>query len=54
MLEKFAEDDKLEQMNQQKRRMRELEHKKEVSFIYKKKNKKLKKFYRSKDFGKKN
>lgn len=37
MLEKFAEDDKLEQMNQQKRRMRELEHKKEVIFFYKKK-----------------
>ena len=30
MLEKFAQDEKLEQLSQQKRRMKELEHKKEV------------------------
>ena len=30
MLQKFAEDDKLEQMNAQKRRMKEVEHKREV------------------------
>lgn len=30
MLEKFAEDEKIEQMNAQKKRMRELEHKREV------------------------
>ena len=30
MLDKFAEDDKIEQMNAQKKRMKELEHRKEV------------------------
>ena len=30
MLEKFAEDDRIEQMNAQKRRMKQLEHKKAV------------------------
>lgn len=30
MLDKFAEDDKIEQMNAQKKRMKELEHKREV------------------------
>ena len=30
MLQKFADDDKLEQMNSQKRRMKEIEHKREV------------------------
>ena len=30
MMEKFAEDDRIEQMNQQRRRMKELEHKREV------------------------
>lgn len=30
MMERFAEEDKLEQMAQQKRRMKEIEHKKEV------------------------
>ncbi len=30
MLEKFAEDDRVEQMNAQRRRMKELEHKREV------------------------
>jgi len=33
MLEKFAEDDKIEQMNAQKKRMKELEHKREVISI---------------------
>ena len=32
MLEKFAEDDKIEQMNAQKKRMKELEHKRDVIF----------------------
>ena len=31
MMKKFAEDDKLEQMTQQKRRMKELQHKEEVT-----------------------
>ena len=30
MMERFAQEDKLEQMAQQKRRMKEIEHKKEV------------------------
>lgn len=30
MLEKFAEDDRIEQMNAQKRRMKQLEHKRAV------------------------
>ena len=30
MMEKFSREDKLEQLAQQKRRMKELEHKKEV------------------------
>lgn len=30
MMEKFAEDDRIEQMNAQKRRMRQLEHKRAV------------------------
>ena len=30
MLQKFAEDDRIEQMNAQKRRMKQLEHKKAV------------------------
>eukprot|EP00828_Plagiopyla_frontata_P042013 TRINITY_DN6163_c0_g1_i1.p1 TRINITY_DN6163_c0_g1~~TRINITY_DN6163_c0_g1_i1.p1 ORF type:complete len:294 (+),score=80.46 TRINITY_DN6163_c0_g1_i1:125-1006(+) len=34
MMEKFAMDDKLEQMNQQKRRMKELEHKREVERLW--------------------
>lgn len=34
MLEKFAEDDKIEQMNAQKKRMKELEHKREVFFLF--------------------
>lgn len=33
MLEKFAEDDKIEQMNAQKKRMKELEHKREVFLL---------------------
>lgn len=35
MLDKFAEDDKIEQMNAQKKRMKELEHRKEVDFFKK-------------------
>lgn len=31
---KFAEDERLEQMNAQKRRMRELEHKREIEGIW--------------------
>lgn len=34
MAEKFAEDERLEQMNQQKRRMRELAHKKEIERLW--------------------
>ena len=34
MLEQFAENEKLEQMNSQKRRMKELEHKREVNFNF--------------------
>ena len=34
MLAKFAEDDRLEQMNAQKRRMRSLQHRKEVRSLY--------------------
>jgi hypothetical protein len=34
---KFAEDEKLEQMNQQRRRMRELEHKRDVEDLWKQK-----------------
>ena len=30
MMEKFAEDDRIEQLNAQKRRMKQLEHKKAV------------------------
>eukprot|EP00825_Cyclidium_porcatum_P035898 TRINITY_DN3768_c0_g4_i1.p3 TRINITY_DN3768_c0_g4~~TRINITY_DN3768_c0_g4_i1.p3 ORF type:complete len:125 (+),score=41.46 TRINITY_DN3768_c0_g4_i1:188-562(+) len=37
MLEKFAEDDRIEQFNQQKRRMKELEHKKEVERLWQEK-----------------
>jgi len=33
MMEKFAQDEKLEQLSMQKRRMKELEHKKEVFFL---------------------
>jgi hypothetical protein len=34
MSEKFAEDERLEQMNAQKRRMRELEHKREIERLW--------------------
>jgi hypothetical protein len=34
LLEKFAEDERLEQMNAQRRRMRELEHKREVERLW--------------------
>lgn len=33
-MKKFAVDDKLEQMHQQKRRMKELEHKREVEKMW--------------------
>ena len=34
MMEKFAREDKIEQLAQQKRRMKELEHKKEVERLW--------------------
>lgn len=34
MMEKFAQDDKLEQLAQQKRRMKEVEHKREVEKLW--------------------
>jgi len=34
MLEKFQEDDRIEQMNAQKRRMKELEHKREIERLW--------------------
>ena len=37
LMEKFAEDDRLEQMNAQRRRMRELEHKREIERLWKEK-----------------
>ena len=37
MAEKFAEDERLEQMNAQKRRMRELAHKKEIERLWQEK-----------------
>lgn len=37
LMEKFAEDERLEQMNAQRRRMREQEHKREVERLWKEK-----------------
>ena len=37
MAEKFAEDERLEQMNAQKRRMKELEHKREIEHLWEEK-----------------
>jgi len=37
LMDKFAEDERLEQMNAQRRRMRELEHKREVERLWKEK-----------------
>jgi hypothetical protein len=37
MLQKFAEDERLDQMNAQKRRMRELEHKRQADMLWKQK-----------------
>lgn len=37
MAEKFAEDERLEQMNAQRRRMRELAHKKEIERLWEEK-----------------
>ena len=34
LMEKFAEDERLEQMNAQRRRMRELEHKREIERLW--------------------
>ena len=34
LMEKFAEDDRLEQMNAQRRRMREQEHKREIERLW--------------------
>ena len=34
LMDKFAEDERLEQMNAQRRRMRELEHKREVERLW--------------------
>jgi len=34
LMEKFAQDERLEQMNAQKRRMRELEHKREIERLW--------------------
>ena len=36
-MQKFAEDERLEQMNAQKRRMRELEHKREIENLWQEK-----------------
>lgn len=37
LMAKFAEDERLEQMNAQKRRMRELEHKREIERLWQEK-----------------
>ena len=37
LMEKFAEDERLEQMNAQRRRMRELEHKRQVEKLWQEK-----------------
>lgn len=37
LMEKFAEDERLEQMNAQRRRMREQEHKREVERLWQEK-----------------
>jgi len=37
MAEKFAEDERLEQMNAQKRRMREQEHKRQIEILWQEK-----------------
>ena len=37
MMEKFAEDDRIEQMNAQKKRMKELEHKREIERLWQEK-----------------
>ena len=37
LLQKYAEDDRLEQMNAQKRRMKELEHKREIERLWQEK-----------------
>ena len=37
LMQKFADDERLEQMNAQKRRMRELEHKREIERLWQEK-----------------
>jgi len=37
MAQKFAEDERLEQMNAQKRRMRELQHKRDIETLWQEK-----------------
>jgi len=37
LMDKFAEDERLEQMNSQKRRMKELEHKREIERLWQEK-----------------
>lgn len=37
MAQKFAEDERLEQMNAQKRRMRELQHKRDIEDLWQQK-----------------
>ena len=37
LMQKFAEDEKLEQMNAQKRRLREAEHKRDVEVLWQQK-----------------
>lgn len=46
MLRKFAEDDRLEQMNAQKRRMRELEHKRQADVLWRQKQELLREQWR--------
>ena len=41
MMAKFAEDDRLELMNAQKRRMRQLQHKREIEQLLEDRRKKL-------------
>ena len=41
MLQKFAEDDRLDQMNEQRRRMRELEHKRNADMLWREKQEML-------------
>ena len=42
MLEKFAQDDKIEQLNAQKRRMKQLEHKRQVEALLEERREQMK------------